>query len=77
MGPQDSYKVQWTDGTNNWNKTINETAYTITNLASGVMYSVTVSAVGLPEGKGQTVSLYTSRFFRAFLQVIHSGFEGI
>lgn len=47
-----------------------ETSYTISELTSGVRYSVTVSAVaadGHTEGKGQTVSLHTSKISGLFL----------
>lgn len=63
-GQVSSFKVQWTNGTNNGSEKTNETWYTITNLTSGVSYNVTVSAVaadGYTEGKGQTVSLHTSK----------------
>lgn len=68
-GQQCSFKVQWTNGTNNWNQATNKTSFTITSLTSGVGYNVTVSAVaadGSIEAKGQTVSLYTSRFLGLF-----------
>ncbi|TWW75630.1 Receptor-type tyrosine-protein phosphatase eta, partial [Takifugu flavidus] len=57
-----SFKVQWTDGINNWTENTTALSHTIHSLTPGVQYNVTVSAVaadGWTEGKGQTVSLHT------------------
>lgn len=75
-GQLSSFKVRWTNGTSMMYNLTTKTSYTITNLMSGVRYNVTVSAVaadGQTEGKGQTISLHTSKISCRW----DLGFQGI
>ncbi|XP_062276922.1 receptor-type tyrosine-protein phosphatase eta [Scomber scombrus] len=61
-GNSSTYKVQWTGGNINDSCSVNVTSKTITNLAAGVHYTITVTAVagdGHTEGQSTTVSRYT------------------
>ncbi|XP_041651491.1 receptor-type tyrosine-protein phosphatase beta isoform X4 [Cheilinus undulatus] len=61
-GNSSLYRVYWTDETNKWNKSTNETNMNVTGLTAGVEYTFTVSAVaddGQTEGENSTKTRYT------------------
>ncbi|XP_053175921.1 receptor-type tyrosine-protein phosphatase eta-like, partial [Scomber japonicus] len=61
-GNSSTYKVQWTGGNISDSCSVNVTSKTISNLAAGVNYTITVTAVagdGHTEGQRATVSRYT------------------
>ena len=63
-GNSSTYKVQWTGGNITDSCSVNVTSKTISNLAAGVNYTITVTAVegdGHTEGQRATVSRYTSK----------------
>ncbi|XP_039665211.1 receptor-type tyrosine-protein phosphatase eta isoform X4 [Perca fluviatilis] len=61
-GNSSSYRVQWTDGTNNWSDYVTDTNISVTGLTAGVQYNLTVLAVAGDNttlGEAMTMSLYT------------------
>ncbi|XP_032379279.1 receptor-type tyrosine-protein phosphatase eta [Etheostoma spectabile] len=60
-GNVSSYRVQWTDGIENYNDNVAQTQKNITNLTAGVQYKMTVTAVAGDGSTGQStaVSQYT------------------
>lgn len=45
LGNRSFYRVEWTDGSRDRNRTTNETAFNVTELTAGVQYRLIVAAV--------------------------------
>lgn len=64
QGQRSFYRVEWTDGTINMNKTVTETKVNVTELTPGVNYTFTVIAVAgdnSTQSDVATLSQYTSK----------------
>ncbi|XP_071261196.1 receptor-type tyrosine-protein phosphatase eta-like [Salvelinus alpinus] len=63
LGNRSFYRVEWTDGSRDMNKTTNETAFNVTELTAGVKYTFKVSAVAgdnITKGNAQEKALFTN-----------------
>ena len=68
------YRVQRTDGTDNWGLSVNETEINVTSLTAGVQYTFTIIAVAGDNetvGQAKTVSQYTSKMCSASLSAFN------
>lgn len=58
------YRVQWTNGTLNWNDSVTDTEINVTALTAGVEYNFTIIAVAadnVTESEGAEISQSTSK----------------
>ncbi|KAM8750634.1 receptor-type tyrosine-protein phosphatase beta-like isoform 10-T10 [Acanthopagrus schlegelii] len=62
-GNRSFYRVQWTNGTANWDKDVTDTNITVTGLTAGVQYRLTVIAVA-GENTTQSEMAQTSHYTR-------------
>ena len=63
-GNRSFYRVQWTNGTANWDKNVTDTNITVTGLTAGVQYRFTVIAVAgenTTQSEMAQISHYTSK----------------
>ncbi|XP_054475501.1 tenascin-X-like isoform X1 [Anoplopoma fimbria] len=68
-GSSSFYRVQWTDGTTNWNVSVTETKRNITELTAGVLYNFTVIAVA---GDNKTESDVSEAFHHTKPEVVRN-----